>query len=135
MRIPVKRVNEYPRTIYLYSKGDYENMNEELFQISLNEYDPNRDMDTNWRHVREVYHILIDKYVPRKLQTHNKITNPQQICDLLNDFFTSVMTKTDPIDREIAIPGPTPETLLTDTMPLIYCHPLLFQFRKMLAET
>ena len=39
MRIPVKRVNEYPRTIYLYSKEDYENMNEELDQISLNKYD------------------------------------------------------------------------------------------------
>ena len=55
MRIPVKRVNEYPRTIYLYSKGDYENMNGELDKISLNKYDPNRDMDTNWRYFREVY--------------------------------------------------------------------------------
>ena len=34
--------------------------------------------------------------------------------DLLNDFFTSVMTKTDPIDSEIPIPGPTPETLFSD---------------------
>ena len=67
MRIPVKRVNEYPRTIYLYSKGDYENINGELDQISLNKYDPNRDMDTNWRHFREVYQILINKYVPRKV--------------------------------------------------------------------
>ena len=67
IRIQVKRVKEYPRTIYLYSKGDYENMDEELDQISLNKYDPNRDMETNWRHFREVYHILIDKYVPRKL--------------------------------------------------------------------
>ncbi len=42
MRFPVKRVNEYSRTIilYVYSKGDYENMNEELDQISLNKYDP-----------------------------------------------------------------------------------------------
>ena len=39
MRIPVERVNEYPRTIYLYSKEDNENMNEELDQISLNKYD------------------------------------------------------------------------------------------------
>ena len=64
MRIPVKRVNEYTRTIYLCSKGDYENMNEELDHISLNKYDPNRDVDTNWRHFREVYQVLIDKYVP-----------------------------------------------------------------------
>ena len=40
-------------TIYLYSKGDYENINEKLDQI--NKYDPNRDMGTNWRRFREVY--------------------------------------------------------------------------------
>ena len=40
MRFPIKRVNAYRRTIYLYSKEDYENMNEELDQISLNKYDP-----------------------------------------------------------------------------------------------
>ena len=200
MRIPVKRINEYPRTIYLYSKGDYENMNEELDKISLNNYDSNRDMDTNWRRFRDVYQILIEKYVPRKMikvghrfkapwmkdsqatrsktknrkiwlkykasglttdkyqyrdyvnehkknmyeakgryeerlinslkdnhkrfynytrmctkssstidfiedKTTHKIKDPQQICDLLNDFFTSVMTKTNPIDSEIHIPG------------------------------
>ena len=47
-------------------------------------------------------------------ETTHKITDPQQICDLLNDFFTSVMTKTDPIDSEIPIPRPTPETSLSD---------------------
>ena len=47
-------------------------------------------------------------------ETTHKITDPQQICDLFNDIFTSVMTKTDPIDSEIPIPGPTPETLLSD---------------------
>ncbi len=47
-------------------------------------------------------------------ETTHKITDPQQICDLLNDFFTSVMTKTDHIDSGIPIPGPTPETLLSD---------------------
>ena len=47
-------------------------------------------------------------------KTTHKITDPQQICDLLTDFFISVMTNTDPIDREIPIPGPTPETLLRD---------------------
>ena len=53
--------------IYLYSKGDYENMNEELYQISLDKYDPNRDIDTNWRHFREGYQILIDTCDPRKV--------------------------------------------------------------------
>ena len=47
-------------------------------------------------------------------ETTHKITDPQQICDLLNDFFTSVMTKTNPIDSEIPIPRLTPETLLSD---------------------
>ena len=47
-------------------------------------------------------------------ETTHKITDPQQICDLLNDFFTSVMTKTDHIDSGIPIPGPTPETSLSD---------------------
>ena len=44
------------------------------------------------------------------IQTHNKY----DFCDLLNDVFTSVMTKTNPIDSEIPITGPTPETLLSD---------------------
>ena len=49
-------------------------------------------------------------------ETTHKITDPQQVivCDLLNDFLTSVMTKTDQIDCGISIPGPTPETLLSD---------------------
>ena len=47
-------------------------------------------------------------------ETTHTITDSQQICDLLNDFVTCVMTKTGPISSDIPIPGPTPETLPSD---------------------
>ena len=58
------RVENLPRRIYLYSKGNYKDMNEELLVIDWDSLFGGLSVEETRTHLKEKYHELVNKYVP-----------------------------------------------------------------------
>ena len=63
---PLPRINYAPRKIYLYSKGDYSALNEEIETIDWDSNMTSGDIEENWLFFNHQYQILLDKHVPFK---------------------------------------------------------------------
>ena len=64
---PVPRVNLAPRKVYLYSKGDYEGLNEDIKSTDWEEGMNHPDIEQNWSFFKNQYNGLLDEYVPHKM--------------------------------------------------------------------
>ena len=63
---PLPRIDYAPRKIYLYSKGDYSALNEEIETIDWDSTMTSGDIEENWLFFIHQYQILLDKHVPFK---------------------------------------------------------------------
>ena len=67
VQCPVPKIALAKKKIYLYSKGDYDGLNDNLknedWKLMLN----SKDIEVNWSRFKRRYNELIDKYVPSKL--------------------------------------------------------------------
>ena len=61
------RVCYEPRKVYLYSKGDYESMNQEISLIQWNTLFNGKTVNEKWSTFKETYNQLIDKHIPVKV--------------------------------------------------------------------
>ena len=63
----VPPIQSEPRKVYLYSKANYSELNDEIESY----YWPNllkyKSIDDNWAVLKEVYYGLVDKHVPHKM--------------------------------------------------------------------
>ena len=57
----------YEQRIYLYSKGDYESMNQEISLTSWNDLFRGKSVNQKWDIFKDNNNQLIDKYVPVKV--------------------------------------------------------------------
>ena len=67
IQCPVPRITYAKRKIYLYSKGDYDGLNEELESIEWNSVLNSKSIDINWGRFKRHYNDHVDKYVPSKM--------------------------------------------------------------------
>ena len=63
----IPRVNQADRKIYLYSQGDYEAMNAKIGTYDWDSILKSKDTNENWLVFQELYHDLIEEFVPSKL--------------------------------------------------------------------
>ena len=63
---PLPRINYAHRNIYLYSKGDYSALNEEIETLDWDSNMTFGDIEENWLFFNHQYQILRDKHVPFK---------------------------------------------------------------------
>ena len=70
------RINHKTRKIYLYSKGDYEGLNEETSKQDWSTLLSNTDIEDNWSIFKDQYARLVDKYVPSKFITPGRRHKP-----------------------------------------------------------
>ena len=63
---PVPRINFAPRKIYLYSKGDYESLNQDINDTDWDSLLSSDSPEENWATYKSKYEELVDKYVPTK---------------------------------------------------------------------
>jgi len=81
LRIPVKKINSKTRKIYLYSKGNYDALNEELIDLKFEEKLKNLHTHEAWEVFKYEYDRLVEKYVPHKLiKMGQKRTSPWRNC-------------------------------------------------------
>ncbi len=66
INIPIPRVEAAPRTVYLYSKGDYEGYNKELGSVKWDEILDGKSVNQQWDIIKDAYYHLRDKYIPSK---------------------------------------------------------------------
>ena len=63
----IPRVNRSPRKIYLYTKGNFEDMNENLASYDWDDVLKSKDLNNNWEIFKEIYQENIDRFVPTKM--------------------------------------------------------------------
>ena len=77
LNIPLPRVESAPRTVYLYSKGNYSGMDKELGDMDWENMFKNKSLNSQWNIYKEEYCRLRDKYIPhKKVKVGARITKP-----------------------------------------------------------
>ena len=66
MKLPVQRISSEPRKIYLYSKGNYEAMNNYFLDIEWDSLLQAINVEENWRIFMERYHEVKETFIPHK---------------------------------------------------------------------
>ena len=67
IRCMIPRITRSPRKIYLYSKGNYEEMDQNLTKYDWDDILKSKDVNVNWEMFKEIYQENIDLYVPTKM--------------------------------------------------------------------
>ena len=63
----VPRVARSHRKVYLYSKGDYDNMNQSLKETDWGNTLNDKDLNANWKIFKQEYQDSLDRFVPAKM--------------------------------------------------------------------
>lgn len=63
----IPRIARAKRKIYLYSKGDYEEMDKNLLTYDWDASFNHKDLNENWEKFKEIYQSNIESYVPSKM--------------------------------------------------------------------
>ena len=66
-KLPVPRIASQPRKIFLYSKGDYDGMNEMVEQEDWDKTLRSKDIEANWTKYKGKYQEAIERFVPHKM--------------------------------------------------------------------
>ena len=63
----IPRVTRAPRKIYLYSKGNYSDMDDYLGSTDWDHEFRHKDINENWEVFKEKYNECLDKFIPTKM--------------------------------------------------------------------
>jgi len=66
LRCPVTRMQTEPRKVYLYSKGNYEALNDEVLKIDWTGILSPKSIEDKWSNFKSEYERLVDSHVPSK---------------------------------------------------------------------
>jgi len=67
MRYPVPKINVAPYKVYMYSKGNYGDFNQDISDMDWDSIFLKKSVDDCWTIIKDTYQRLLDKYVPYKL--------------------------------------------------------------------
>jgi len=72
LNCPVPRIESCPRKVYLYSKGNFEEMDQEIMSIDWSSKLGSRNINENFERFKTIYESLIETYVPHNDQARRK---------------------------------------------------------------